>query len=65
MKLCRYGDHRYGVVRDGQVYDVSQQVANAVVAPLQRGDAAIAALHAIGRLVDEKKLGSPTGSWTT
>ncbi len=37
MKLCRFGENRYGVVRDGQVYDVTEHVAKAVVAaPLQR-----------------------------
>jgi 2-keto-4-pentenoate hydratase/2-oxohepta-3-ene-1,7-dioic acid hydratase in catechol pathway len=62
MKLCRFGEHRYGVVRDGQVYDISEQVANAVVAaPLQRGDAAMANLAAIVRLVGEAKLGAPAG----
>jgi 2,4-didehydro-3-deoxy-L-rhamnonate hydrolase len=63
VKLCRFGDNRYGVVRDGRVYDVTEQVANAVVsARLQRGDAAIAGLEAIVRLVDGAKLGSPAGS---
>jgi 2-keto-4-pentenoate hydratase/2-oxohepta-3-ene-1,7-dioic acid hydratase in catechol pathway len=63
MKLCRFGENRYGVVRDGQVYDVTEQVANAVVAaPLQRGDAAIANLAAIVRLVEGAKLGPPAGA---
>jgi 2-keto-4-pentenoate hydratase/2-oxohepta-3-ene-1,7-dioic acid hydratase in catechol pathway len=62
VKLCRFGENRYGVVRDGQVYDVTEQVANAVVAaPLQRGDAAIANLAAIVRLVDGAALGAPAG----
>jgi 2-keto-4-pentenoate hydratase/2-oxohepta-3-ene-1,7-dioic acid hydratase in catechol pathway len=62
MKLCRFGENRYGVVRDGQVYDVTEHVANAVVAaPLQRGDAAMANLAAIVRLVSEKTLGAPAG----
>jgi 2-keto-4-pentenoate hydratase/2-oxohepta-3-ene-1,7-dioic acid hydratase in catechol pathway len=63
MKLCRFGENRYGVVRDGQVYDVTEQVVKAVVAaPLQRGDAAIAGLAAIVRLVETATLGAPAGS---
>ena len=62
MKLCRFGENRYGVVRDGQVYDVTEHVAKAVVAaPLQRGDSAIANLAAIVRLVDGAALGTPAG----
>jgi 2,4-didehydro-3-deoxy-L-rhamnonate hydrolase len=60
MKLCRFGDNRYGVVRDGNVYDITEHVAKAVVAaPLQRGDAAIANLPAIVRLVEDAALGAP------
>jgi 2,4-didehydro-3-deoxy-L-rhamnonate hydrolase len=60
MKLCRFGDNRYGVVKDGNVYDVTEHVAKAVAAaPLRRGDAAIANLDAIVRLVDGAALGSP------
>jgi len=45
MKLARFGDGRYGVVRDGGVYDVTAEVAAvAGGAQLQRGDAAIAQL---------------------
>ncbi len=63
MKLCRFGESRYGVVRDGQVYDITEQVAKAVVAaPLQRGDAAIVNLEAIVRLVEGAKLGEPVGA---
>jgi len=63
MKLCRFGDNRYGVVRDGNVYDVTEHVAKAVVAnPLQRGDAAIANLAAIVRLVEGASLGAPAGN---
>ncbi len=62
MKLCRFGENRYGVVRDAYVYDVTEQVAKAVVAaPLQRGDAAIANLDVIVRLVGEAQLGEPAG----
>jgi 2,4-didehydro-3-deoxy-L-rhamnonate hydrolase len=62
MKLCRFGENRYGVVRDGQVYDVTEHVAKAIVAaPLQRGDAAIANLAAIVRLVEGAALGTPAG----
>jgi len=63
MKLCRFGDHRYGVVRDGNVFDVTEHVAKAVVAaPLQRGDAAIANLAAIVRLVEGATLGAPAAN---
>lgn len=63
MKLCRFGENRYGVVREGQVYDVTEHVAKAVVAaPLQRGDAAMANLSAIVKLVSEVKLGAPAGA---
>jgi len=62
MKLCRFGENRYGVVRDGYVYDVTEQVAKAVVAaPLHRGDAAIASIGAIVRLVDDAVLDIPAG----
>jgi 2,4-didehydro-3-deoxy-L-rhamnonate hydrolase len=62
MKLCRFGENRYGVVRDGQVYDVTEHVTKAIVAaPLQRGDAAIANLAAIVRQVDGAALGAPAG----
>ena len=48
MKLARFGDGRYGVVRDGGVYDVTAEVAAvAGGAQLQRGDAAIAQLGAL------------------
>ena len=60
MKLCRFGENRYGVVRDGQVYDVTEHVARAVVAaPLERGAAAIANLPAIVRQVEGAVLGTP------
>jgi 2-keto-4-pentenoate hydratase/2-oxohepta-3-ene-1,7-dioic acid hydratase in catechol pathway len=62
MKLCRFGENRYGVVRDGQVYDVTEYVATAAVAaPLKRGDSAIANLAAIVKLVDQASLGAPAG----
>jgi 2-keto-4-pentenoate hydratase/2-oxohepta-3-ene-1,7-dioic acid hydratase in catechol pathway len=48
MKLCRFGDDRYGVVRDGIVYDITSEVAAAVAGTrLRRGDVAIAQLAAI------------------
>jgi 2-keto-4-pentenoate hydratase/2-oxohepta-3-ene-1,7-dioic acid hydratase in catechol pathway len=62
MKLCRFGENRYGVVRDGNVYDVTEQVAKAVVAaPLQRGDSAIANLAEIVKLVAKAAPGTPAG----
>jgi 2,4-diketo-3-deoxy-L-fuconate hydrolase len=49
-------------VRDGYVYDVTEQVAKAVVAAaLQRGDAAVASLATIVRLVEAAALGAPAG----
>ena len=63
MKLCRFGENRYGVVREGRVYDVTEHVAKAVVAaPLQRGDAAIANLADIVRLVEQAELDAPVAS---
>jgi 2,4-diketo-3-deoxy-L-fuconate hydrolase len=63
MKLCRFNENRYGVVRDGQVYDITEHVVKAVVAsPLQRGDAAIANLPAIAKLVENATLGAPAGT---
>jgi 2-keto-4-pentenoate hydratase/2-oxohepta-3-ene-1,7-dioic acid hydratase in catechol pathway len=48
MRLCRFGDDRYGVVRDGIVYDITSEVAAAVAGTrLRRGDVAIAQLAAI------------------
>ena len=53
MKLARFGDGRYGVVRDGGVYDVTAEVAAvAGGAQLQRGDAAIAQLGALRTRID-------------
>jgi 2,4-diketo-3-deoxy-L-fuconate hydrolase len=62
MKLCRYGDGRYGVVRDGNVYDVTQYVQQAVVSSrLERGDAAIANFPEIVKLVSAATLGAAVG----
>jgi 2-keto-4-pentenoate hydratase/2-oxohepta-3-ene-1,7-dioic acid hydratase in catechol pathway len=61
MKLCRFGGGRYGVVREGVVYDVTRAV-EAVVgsARLERGDAAIAHLDAIRERIAADP-GSPAG----
>jgi 2-keto-4-pentenoate hydratase/2-oxohepta-3-ene-1,7-dioic acid hydratase in catechol pathway len=62
VKLCRFGDDRYGVVRDGIVYDVTADVAAAVAgARLQRGDVAIAHLAAIRARVDGASAGTRVG----
>lgn len=62
MKIARYGDGRYGVVRDGSVYDITEYVQKAVVSTrLQRGDAAIAALPEIVKLVEGASLGAAVG----
>jgi 2-keto-4-pentenoate hydratase/2-oxohepta-3-ene-1,7-dioic acid hydratase in catechol pathway len=65
MKFCRFNENRYGVVRDGRVYDITEHVVKAVVAsPLQRGDAAIANLAAIAKLVESATFGAPAASAT-
>ena len=62
MKLCRFGENRYGVVRDGQVYDITEHIARAVVAaPLQRGDDVIANLGTIVRQVEGAAFGAAVG----
>ncbi len=62
MKLCRFGENRYGVVRDGQVYDITEHIARAVVAPpVPRGDAVTANLPAIVRQVEGASFGAPVG----
>jgi 2-keto-4-pentenoate hydratase/2-oxohepta-3-ene-1,7-dioic acid hydratase in catechol pathway len=62
VKLCRFGDGRYGVVRDGNVYDVTQYVQEAVVSSrLERGDAAIANFPEIVKLVSAATLGASAG----
>jgi 2,4-didehydro-3-deoxy-L-rhamnonate hydrolase len=59
MKLCRYDDDRLGVVRDGQVHDVTEaQTEIRKAAPYaMRGDAVVAALPAwrerIERMADK------------
>jgi hypothetical protein len=43
VKICRYGEGRYGLVRDGNVYDVTEYVQQAANSTrLHKGDAAIA-----------------------
>lgn len=46
MKLCRYNDDRLGVVRDGQVYDISavQTEIRNITAYAMMGDPVIAVL---------------------
>jgi 2,4-diketo-3-deoxy-L-fuconate hydrolase len=62
VKLARYGDGRYGVVRDGDVYDVTELVQAATgSARLQRGDAAIASLPAIARAVERATFKTAAG----
>jgi 2-keto-4-pentenoate hydratase/2-oxohepta-3-ene-1,7-dioic acid hydratase in catechol pathway len=63
VKIARYGDGRYGVVRDGFVYDITEYVQKAVVSSrLQRGDAAIASLPEIVKLVSGATLGAAVGT---
>ena len=62
MKFCRYGDGRYGMVRDGSVYDITQFVQQAVVSSrLSRGDAAIANVAEIVKLVNAGQVGGAIG----
>lgn len=67
MRLARYVGHpdpveaRYGIVRDGSVYDVTEIVHRVVAAqrPLVRGDAVIAHLDAIRDAVADARLDRP------
>jgi 2,4-diketo-3-deoxy-L-fuconate hydrolase len=60
VKICRYGEGRYGLVRDGNVYDVTEYVQQAANSTrLHKGDAAIASLPAIVKLIDSAQLGAP------
>lgn len=64
MKICRFGKGRYGVVRDGNVYDVTDRVEK-VIAPHrrgQRGDALYAQLGAVVADLAKADLGKPVGS---
>jgi 2-keto-4-pentenoate hydratase/2-oxohepta-3-ene-1,7-dioic acid hydratase in catechol pathway len=52
VKICRFGEGRYGLVRDGNVYDVTEYVQQAVISTrLSKGDAAMANLPAIVKLI--------------
>jgi 2-keto-4-pentenoate hydratase/2-oxohepta-3-ene-1,7-dioic acid hydratase in catechol pathway len=63
MKICRFGDDRYGIVRDGAVYDISSHVERiAGSGRLRRGDPAIAHLGAIAASVRDADLGAPVGT---
>jgi 2,4-diketo-3-deoxy-L-fuconate hydrolase len=60
MKLCRFGDQRYGLVRDGAVYDVTSVVEAAVARGVRpvRGDAVYANFAAVRAAVEAAPLGS-------
>ena len=63
MKICRYGEGRYGVVRAGSVYDITEYVQQAVVSTrLDRGDAAIASVPEIVKLVSGAAFGAAAGT---
>jgi 2-keto-4-pentenoate hydratase/2-oxohepta-3-ene-1,7-dioic acid hydratase in catechol pathway len=63
MKICRFNDNRYGVVRDGQVYDITEHVVKCIVeSRLQRGDVVMANLDAIAKLVGSAALGAPAAA---
>jgi 2,4-diketo-3-deoxy-L-fuconate hydrolase len=63
VKICRYGDGRYGVVRDDAVFDITEYVQQAVVSTrLERGDAAIASLPEIVKLVSGAAFGAAAGT---
>ena len=62
MKFCRFGDQRYGVVRDGDIYDVSSLVDGVLARGVRptRGDAVYANLDAICSAIDAAPRGRPT-----
>ena len=63
MKICRFGENRYGVVRDGAVYDITSLVESVVAGSrLVRGDAVIAHLPAIAERLTAASLGAPASS---
>ena len=63
MKIARFGDGRYGVVRYGNVYDVTDIVHGAVDGKrLARGDAVIASLATIVQRIDAATLGEPAAT---
>jgi 2-keto-4-pentenoate hydratase/2-oxohepta-3-ene-1,7-dioic acid hydratase in catechol pathway len=63
MKLCRFGDERYGLVRDTYVYDITEHVEHVVGigTRLQRGDAVIAHLPALLERLRNVQLGAAVG----
>jgi 2-keto-4-pentenoate hydratase/2-oxohepta-3-ene-1,7-dioic acid hydratase in catechol pathway len=60
MRLCRFGDQRYGLVRDGAVYDVTAVVDAAVARGVRpvRGDAVYANFAAVRAAVEAAPLGA-------
>jgi 2,4-didehydro-3-deoxy-L-rhamnonate hydrolase len=62
MKFARFGGGRYGVVRDGKVYDISALVAPMLPPPGSVvGDGFITKLDAIVAAVGAADLGAPVG----
>jgi 2-keto-4-pentenoate hydratase/2-oxohepta-3-ene-1,7-dioic acid hydratase in catechol pathway len=64
MKFCRFGNGRYGVVRDGAVYDVSAVVEGAIErgARPARGDVVYANFDAIVAALAHTDLGAPAAA---
>jgi 2-keto-4-pentenoate hydratase/2-oxohepta-3-ene-1,7-dioic acid hydratase in catechol pathway len=64
MKLCRFGEQRYGVVRDAFVYDVTSIVESAVASGTRpvRGDAVYANFAAVRAAVEAATPGAPACS---
>lgn len=61
MKICRFNDQRYGVVKDDQVYDVTALVEPMLPHPLKvKGDPLMANLAAIRAMLESTKLEGPT-----
>jgi 2-keto-4-pentenoate hydratase/2-oxohepta-3-ene-1,7-dioic acid hydratase in catechol pathway len=61
MKFCRFGNGRYGVVRDGAVYDVTARVEGAIehgVRPAH-GDLVYANFSAVRAAIDAAPFGAP------
>ena len=61
MKLCRFGEQRYGVVRDGSVYDVTAIVEGVIARGVRpvRGDAVYANFAAVRAAIAAAPAGAP------
>jgi 2-keto-4-pentenoate hydratase/2-oxohepta-3-ene-1,7-dioic acid hydratase in catechol pathway len=64
MKFCRFGDQRYGVVRDGSVYDVTGIVEGVLARGVRpaKGDAVYANFAAVRAAIEAAPPGAPACS---